>query len=30
VPEPSSYGAIMMAFAIAAWSVRRKPRSSIS
>jgi len=30
VPEPSSYGAIMMAFAMAAWSVRRKPRSSIS
>jgi len=27
VPEPSSYGALLMAFAIASWSLRRRPRS---
>jgi len=25
VPEPSSYGALLMAFALAAWSLRRRP-----
>jgi len=28
VPEPSSYGALFMAFALASWSLRRRPRSS--
>lgn len=28
VPEPSSYGALLIAFALAAWTTRRPRRSS--